>query len=280
MKQAIVWIALLLFGAGWCKAQTPKTLLWEISGKALAKPAYLFGTIHLLCESDFKIPGKVTRTLNACDQLVFETNLFDSSAMQEVMKGSLSDTLISQKLSPAIYARLDSSVKAQTGLSVQQFDHYKLSTLFAMVTVLTVKCKPKQYETELREIGLQHHIRFGELETLSEQMDYFNKGFPDDYCVEELIKTDLGAQFAELVQAYLAEDLDKLNNMLGDEAKDNPDMNGWIVDKRNANWAQRIPGIMGKGGTFFAVGAMHLPGPNGVIALLKKNGYTVKPVMN
>ncbi|MBS7321171.1 MAG: TraB/GumN family protein, partial [Myroides sp.] len=34
-------------------AQDNKSLLWEISGKGLEKPSYVFGTIHMICQEDY-----------------------------------------------------------------------------------------------------------------------------------------------------------------------------------------------------------------------------------
>jgi uncharacterized protein YbaP (TraB family) len=50
---------------------------------------------------------------------------------------------------------------------------------------------------------------------------------------------------------------------------------------RNRRWVKQMPDIMRPAGnTLFAVGAGHLPGDQGVISLLKKAGFTVKPLKN
>jgi uncharacterized protein YbaP (TraB family) len=51
-----------------------------------------------------------------------------------------------------------------------------------------------------------------------------------------------------------------------------------LLDDRNRNWIGPITTAAGKASTFFAVGAGHLGGNTGVIELLRKAGYTVKPV--
>ena len=53
-----------------------------------------------------------------------------------------------------------------------------------------------------------------------------------------------------------------------------------ILDNRNLNWIKIMPELMEKETVFFAVGSAHLGGEFGVINLLKKAGYIVKPVMN
>jgi uncharacterized protein len=60
-----------------------------------------------------------------------------------------------------------------------------------------------------------------------------------------------------------------------------PDMAGFedvLLINRNKNWIPVMEKNMLQSGTFFAVGAGHLPGDDGVISLLRKSGYKVVPV--
>ncbi|MCX5545784.1 TraB/GumN family protein [Paraburkholderia sp. CNPSo 3076] len=51
-----------------------------------------------------------------------------------------------------------------------------------------------------------------------------------------------------------------------------------MVDERNAEWLPRLETILNDGHAVVVVGAMHFPGPTGLIALLRQDGYTVNPV--
>ena len=53
-----------------------------------------------------------------------------------------------------------------------------------------------------------------------------------------------------------------------------------MLTNRNKNWVKLMPEIMKKEGSFFAVGGSHLMGENGIIPLLRSQGYTVKAVSN
>ena len=53
-----------------------------------------------------------------------------------------------------------------------------------------------------------------------------------------------------------------------------------MLDNRNSNWVKDMPAMMKNESVFFAVGAAHLAGEKGVIQLLQKAGYTVKPIIN
>jgi hypothetical protein len=52
----------------------------------------------------------------------------------------------------------------------------------------------------------------------------------------------------------------------------------YMLDERNAAWLPRLDQILTDGNAVVVVGAMHFPGPTGLIALLREKGYTVTPV--
>ena len=80
-----------------------------------------------------------------------------------------------------------------------------------------------------------------------------------------------------MLEAYLTFDLDKLAEMVQDTTL--PDkFEKVLVSDRNVTMAKQFVRISSKHTVFCAVGAAHLPGDKGVIALLRKKGYTVEPV--
>ncbi len=68
--------------------------------------------------------------------------------------------------------------------------------------------------------------------------------------------------------------------MLEDPRFYNADIEHWLLTVRNKKWVEIMPEIMQQNSTVFAVGAGHLGGEMGVIHLLERAGYDVKPVMN
>jgi uncharacterized protein YbaP (TraB family) len=51
-----------------------------------------------------------------------------------------------------------------------------------------------------------------------------------------------------------------------------------LLDDRNKEWVKQLPAIFAEQTTFVAVGALHLSGKNGLVNLLRQQGYTVKPL--
>jgi uncharacterized protein YbaP (TraB family) len=81
----------------------------------------------------------------------------------------------------------------------------------------------------------------------------------------------------QLMEVYRKQDLNKMQEMTVNE-EGMGDFIDLLLYSRNASWVRKMPDIMKGKSTLFAVGAGHLGGEKGVISLLRKVGYTVRPV--
>ena len=85
----------------------------------------------------------------------------------------------------------------------------------------------------------------------------------------------------ELTQAYTAGDLERLHALMNDpETGMTPEEAETLINSRNHAWVSFMIGALTTAPMFIAVGAGHLPGPNGLINLLRSKGYTVEPAEN
>ena len=83
--------------------------------------------------------------------------------------------------------------------------------------------------------------------------------------------------FDDMTLYYNAEDLEGLQKITAAQGLE-ADFQENLVDQRNRNWIPLIEKITAEAPTFIGVGALHLPGEQGVINLLRKQGYTVEAV--
>ena len=81
-----------------------------------------------------------------------------------------------------------------------------------------------------------------------------------------------------MLKYYLDQNLDSLSANDDDAKKSEKFYKALVID-RNARMAERIGEFIKKQPTFIAIGALHLPNDVGVIALLRKKGFTVEPVL-
>jgi uncharacterized protein YbaP (TraB family) len=92
---------------------------------------------------------------------------------------------------------------------------------------------------------------------------------------------ELDAFFEELLDAYLDRDLARLLE-LNEQSLEDVDadvaetFNRRVILERNRLMADRMEPRFRKGSTFVAIGALHLPGQEGVLALLSQRGYRLR----
>ncbi len=80
-----------------------------------------------------------------------------------------------------------------------------------------------------------------------------------------------------MVRAWATGDVEALDEYVnGDLREDEPEVYEAVIVQRNRNWIPQIEAVLeGEGTVFIAVGAGHLPGDEGVIELLRDQGYEV-----
>ncbi|TCC95046.1 TraB/GumN family protein [Pedobacter hiemivivus] len=262
--------------------QSAKSLLWEVSGNGLTKPSYIYGTIHMICEPDFLISDKTKSAMTSADNLVLELNFTDPSEITELQKSIMSAIPLSKKLSPSQFNRLDSVLTLKTGTSLKKLDQLTLAAITSFAIAKTLPCSEiKSYEVEFINFAKAQNKTIGALETVKQQTEFFAKAFSDDELVRQITSfDDYKTVFSEMISTYKMEDLDKVSEMLKDKRWGNTEeSNKWMLQVRNANWANHMPAMMKNQSCFFAVGCGHLPGKDGILQLLKNQGYKVKPIL-
>ena len=83
-----------------------------------------------------------------------------------------------------------------------------------------------------------------------------------------------------MLRFYKNQNLDSIKTMLGKSEFGSEKYDNLLLNNRNKKWVKELDTIMKKESVFVAVGAGHLVGEQGLINLLKKQGYTVKPLEN
>lgn len=276
---AITVIVLFFNGSTQAQTKSPKlenSLLWEVSGNGLSKPSYVYGTIHGICPNDYFLGEKTKNAFQKSDQLILEINLSDPIEMAEMQKASIASEPLSTKLSAEQLSKLDAVLQKNTGYKVKQFDNFTLATVMGFIAIKTFDCEIlKSYESDFIDLAKKENKSIGGFETVKTQTSMLTNAYTDSELIETLGDFNK-AETRKMVDDYKAENLMNLDNanekVMSDNAKK------IIIDDRNKDWAKRMPDMMKKESLFVAVGVGHLPGESGVINLLRKAGYKVKPV--
>ena len=135
-------------------------------------------------------------------------------------------------------------------------------------------------EMELYRLARRRKLESGGLETTSYQISIFDS-IPYEaqarMLVESLRRTDDGTdEYGQMMDLYRAGDINAMQGMIANDATGMSQYEEILLQRRNRNWIAVMSRMMREKPTFFAVGAGHLGGQNGVIALLRKEGYRVE----
>lgn len=268
------------------RAQVPveNSLLWEISGRGLAKPSYLFGTIHLICPTDFSLSDSLKTTLARTQQVALEMDMDDPGMMAGMMKAMnmAAGNELKKLVTEQEYQRLDRFFKDSVHVGLAMFERAKPFVLMGPLFNTVLDCQPQSYEMALVELAGKQKSEVIGIETLEEQMAIFDTIPYKDQAKMLLNLIDslpsARKEFKSLVALYKAQNI---NELYGMTLKSEFGMEGneeVMLFARNQKWIPRIRRIASAKPTFFAVGAAHLGGERGVIALLRKEGFVVRAV--
>lgn len=285
IKSLLYLIALLLPALAWGqKKNADNSLLWQVSGNGLNKPSYLFGTIHLICKGDYLWTTRMKKSLKASDKVCFEMDLDDHETMVAAA-GSFIDTsgkALKDYYTAAEYQTLKKFIKDTIGMDIGALRTLKPVALQSLIEMKVTDCsEATSYEENIMREALKGKKEILGLEPVSEQIDVLGS-LPSDSVARDLLEgithfAQSKADYRNLINTYRKQDINALYGMLsGNEGLGAS--KGTFLDDRNKRWISRMSAIMKNHSVFFAVGAGHLPGGEGVIALLRKNGYTVTPL--
>jgi uncharacterized protein YbaP (TraB family) len=276
--------ALIFFGVKTqAQPQLPKlenSLLWEVSGNGLSKPSYLYGTIHMICSSDYFLTDKTKRAFESSEKLMLEINFSDPKEMSQMQQLAMGKEPLSKKLTPEQLTKLDDILIKTTGMAVKQVDSFTLLTVMSLISMKTFGCADlKFYEMEFIDQAKKRNIEIGGLESVKDQFVILEDAYTNDEIIA-MLDESVPEETAKLVSTYKAENIESLYNITTDERFTSKKTKKIILDERNLNWVKSMAELVKKQSVFFAVGSAHLGGEFGVINLLRKAGYKVKPILN
>jgi uncharacterized protein YbaP (TraB family) len=265
-------------------AQQEKSLLWKISGKGLEKPSYLFGTIHLMCPQDIKITETMKSAMAASNQLILELDMDEPGIMQEMMRASMMQdgTTLKSLLSDEDYQLLEKFMQDSLGMPLQAMGAMKPMLLSTVTMLPVLKCQPGSYEMSLVQAAQNEGKEILGLETVADQIAVFD-AIPLEEQSAYLVKSvreygETAAETREMIRLYQEENISGLYAIIHESMAEMEGAEEALLHERNRKWIPQMEKMAKEKPSFFAVGAGHLAGPQGVIMLLKEAGYRVEAV--
>jgi uncharacterized protein YbaP (TraB family) len=266
---------------------TAKSCLWSV--EAGNNTIYLLGSLHVLKNDAYPLAAAIEEAYSSSRKVVFETDM-----------NAMTNPVVQQKmLALGLYPEgqtLDQNLGGQTrnllkkkmselGLPMQQFVRFR--PWFIALTLATFELQRLGYNPMY---GIDMHF-FGRAKTDEKELGFFE---PVDYQIDLLGKMtdqdqesflnqtleemDIVAELAaEMTSYWESGDAENLYQLMNRSFKDHQGIRDRLLIQRNKNWSSQIEALMKENkNVLVIVGAGHLVGPDSVVDLLKKKGYSVK----
>jgi uncharacterized protein YbaP (TraB family) len=263
-----------------------KGLLWRVSKSGIAS-SYVFGTIHLADPRVLEIPDPVSRALARSRRYYTESFQGEREAMRFLEAGQFDD---GRRLEPLIGAGAYAKVVGM--LRERQVPDDVIARLKPWAALANFTVTPEDYEKltldqKLVEVARERNLRVLSLEGVEEQISVFDR-IPLDTQVALLKhavdhRDELAAMVEPTIRAWMNRDLAGIYIASTRAAERYPEVAGHyrilfqrVVENRSIVMAHRLFIPLREGGAFVAVGANHLYGAGGMLALIEKQGYRVE----
>ncbi|MEM0518688.1 TraB/GumN family protein [Aequorivita flava] len=280
--QYYLFTILLLFALniGYSQDRSKYELLWEIKHKNSDKKSYLFGTLHLKDARAFSFSDSVIPAIQRSE--VFALEIHPDSAVSgfsEKFYSTEKENIYKKILSEEEYQKLKDRLFEVKQINLDSFPMKDPSLIKSMLTNTVGRSDDRRTFLDAYLYGIAYNSKkeITGLEDVADQMYIFND--QNDITLRESILSILddtqrntNNQINHITQLYYEGDLEKILDYVSDRATDS------IMVKRNLVMRNSIENIIKTKTLFAAVGAAHLPGEQGIIAMLRQDGYEVNKV--
>ena len=269
------------------QAQPARNFIWRVNGSSGA--LYLVGSVHLLTKDYYPLSPALDTAFKDSDLLVEEADLGEmeapASQFKLLARGLLpGDQSLESVVAPATYALVTKRVN-DLGMPIEPLKRFKPWML--ALTLVQLEWQKAGFDASL---GLDRHFydrakvdgkAVQGLETVEYQVSLFDEMTRDeqDRMLAESLK-DLDREKASvltLTNAWKAGDAAGVERIVLEDVKDDRVMYERLLVNRNRNWLPKLDALLArKGHAFVVVGAAHLIGPDGLVAMFKAKGYRVE----
>jgi len=263
------------------------SFLWKASNRQNA--VYLVGSVHMLTKAYYPLSPTLEAAFKESDLLVEEVDLAEllapTAQFQMLSRGMLpSNQTLDKVVSPSTLALVNKRVDT-LGLPIEALMRFKPWSLALMM--LGVEWQKAGFDAEL---GLDKHFydraqadgkAVQGFETADYQISRFDEMTMDqqDRLLAESLK-ELDTEKASVIalaNAWKAGDIATVERVVLHDLKQDPQMYQRLLVERNRNWWPKLEALFNRRGhAFVVVGAAHLVGADGLIAMLRSKGYTVE----
>lgn len=252
--------------------------LWRVDTE---KPSYLYGTVHSSAPEVNELPEEVVEALRISasfhPELEFSPENIGRLTAAIFASGPAD---LKEELPAPLWDRLVRATES-AGIPAALLQRIPVQLIPLLLSAPPGTEFNKIVDVQLYQIAREQGLDVQQLESVDEQMAVFRNLSRDEAIVflkDALTEWEKGFPTQEkILRFYRTGDLEALKTFLDDEvARLNlPDLAQNLIEKRNHKMAERLLPFLQDGGAFAAVGVAHMPGEDGIVALLQKKGYKI-----
>ena len=260
---------------------------WKVTGRQGA--IYLVGSVHLLTKDFYPLPAALETAYQDTDHLVEEVDFAEmlgtGAQFAMLSKGMQpASSPLDKVLSPATMALLTKKA-GELGIPIDALKQFK-----PWMIALTVEALQWQKAGFDPEFGIDKHFydqakkdskTVQGLETVEYQIARFDEMSTElqDHLLAETLKSidTEQANMSKMVESWRSGDAQAVERIVLKDLQQEPQLYQRLLVERNKNWMPKLDALFSrKGKAFVVVGAAHLVGPDGLLAMLRAKGFKVE----
>lgn len=285
-------IPFLVFSQSPIKKVKYPSLLWEISGKGLQKPSYLFGTMHVSSKMAFHLADSFYIGIRNADIVALETN--PESWQEDMNSYDMGNEMAMMRFLQKNSRSFPTDYMSVNTLKISNYDKkieralYSSSSTVNNLLYRSYGNESSDFEEDtyldmyIYQCGKKWGKKVAGVEKYGESMKLMQEAYVDaakeKNKKERSYENNINFSNGKLQEAYRMGNLDWLDSINRYNSFSSA-FDEKFLYKRNEIQANSIDSILrSKQSLFVGVGAAHLPGDRGVIEMLRSKGYTLRPV--
>jgi hypothetical protein len=270
-------------------------LLWRVT--AGARVSYLFGTIHLPLPLDRALGAPGRAAFASSRVLYVEMDLRDAQHSRALAASALRAGVLPpgeslrRMLPPPLWAELQRLLPRTPPHALDRLQPW-LATLSTIQAIAAQSGAAPPAQGTLRDPPMDaalvgeargRRLPVRELDSMEQQLEAFT-AMPRTEALaalRELLEAPDAAagELRTIVDSYESADAEaRLAAVVAQMERRTPTFTEYLLHRRTARWAETLGPSLAAGGSFVAVGAGHLVGPQGLPALLARRGFRVERV--
>ncbi len=266
------------------KVEKGQSLLWKLEGNN-CQTSYMYGTMHMINSEYYNFTKSMKDKVKSSDAIIMEVggmpNPLKTFQLMSLDSGSVHDYFSEEQIS-LLLEFMDTELDTSPEEFHQLYGGMKPFFILQAISQAYFGDETESYDLDIMLIANENNIPLIGLETIEEQLGFFDALSHEEMAglIMDAVENfdDEKKETLKMMEIYSEQKVDKLVPFMKKQSPELMQFSDIFLYNRNKAWIPKIKEEVKDKSCFIAVGAAHLFGEDGVIDLLKKEGYTLTPI--